>query len=126
MADPLATVSDAASYGLTVTEAALRRASVRIRGHLGPAGSARLGALIAAGSVPDEIVELACTVAARLQAMPSALVGGVQSEGAGPFQTTYGWDSHKAASGLTEGEKQTLGKLLPRPGRTVSVGPSTK
>lgn len=73
-------------------------------------------------ALPDELVELVCSVAARIGGMPSELQAGVQSQGAGPFQQTYGWDSYKAASGLTEGEKQVLARCLPRLPRTITLG----
>lgn len=73
-------------------------------------------------ALPDELVELVCTVAARMGGMPAELQAGVQSQGAGPFQQTYGWDSYKAASGLTEGEKQVLARYWPRLPRTITLG----
>ena len=73
-------------------------------------------------TLPDELIELVCTMAARLGGMPAELQAGVQSQGAGPFQQTYGWDSYKAASGLTEGEKQVLARYWPRLPRTVTLG----
>ena len=178
MLQPLASVADAADFGLTVTEAALRRASARIRGHVRqqitygastvvlPESDRRLperpvvsvssvvdeeGATLVAGTdyelvngcidttasgrltvtyvhgweiLPDELLELVCTVAARLGGMPAELTAGVQSTGAaGPFSgPTYGWDSYKAASGLTEGEKVALGRYWPRIPRTITLG----
>ena len=72
--------------------------------------------------LPDELTELVCSVAARMGGMPAELQAGVQSQGAGPFQQTYGWDSYKAASGLTEGEKQVLARYWPRLPRTITLG----
>ena len=74
--------------------------------------------------LPDELLELVCTVAARLGGMPADLVAGVQSTGtAGPFTgPTFGWDSYKAASGLTEGEKRVLAKFWPSIPRTLTMG----
>lgn len=73
-------------------------------------------------ALPDELVELVCTVAARMGGMPAELQAGVRSQSAGPFQQTYGWDSYKAASGLTEGEKQVLARYWPRLPRTITLG----
>lgn len=75
-------------------------------------------------ALPDELVELVCTVAARIGGMPAELTAGVQSSGAsGPFSgPTYGWDSFKAASGLTEGEKAALDRYFPRLPRTIALG----
>ena len=176
MQQPLASVADAADFGLTVTEASLRRASARIRGHIRqqvtygtsttilPESDRRLperpvvsvesvtgedGAALVEGIdweligdrinttarsrltvtythgldvLPDELVELVCTVAARMGGMPAELQAGVQQQGAGPFQQTYGWDAYKAASGLTEGEKQVLARYWPRLPRTITLG----
>lgn len=76
------------------------------------------------GTLPDDLVELVCTVAARMGGMPAELQAGVQQQGAGPFQQTYGWDAYKAASGLTEGEKQVLARYWPRLPRTITLGSS--
>ena len=178
MLEPLASVADAADYGITVTAAGLARASARIRGHVRqriaygtstvtlPASDRRLPerpvvsvesvvsedgtALVAGtdyelvgdridtartdrltvtythglGTLPDDLVELVCTVAARMGGMPAELQAGVQQQGAGPFQQTYGWDAYKAASGLTEGEKQVLARYWPRLPRTITLGSS--
>lgn len=172
----LATTADATDFGLTVTEAALRRASTRVRTYVDqeitlgsstvvlPQSNRRLPqrpvvtvatvvdedgvtltedteweldgdriSTMATGkltvtythglsTIPDDLVELVCTVAARITNMPTELQGGVQQQGAGPFQTTYGWDSHKAASGLTQGEKDTLNRIWPRIPRTITLG----
>lgn len=75
-------------------------------------------------TLPDDLVELVCTVAARMGGMPAELQAGVQQQGAGPFQQTYGWDAYKAASGLTEGEKQVLARYWPRLPRTITLGSS--
>jgi hypothetical protein len=172
---PLASVADAADFGLTVTESALRRASARIRGHVRqqitygvstvvlPESDRRLperpvvsvasvvdedGTALAAGEwtlagdridtsragrlavaythglavLPDEVIELVCSMAHRLGSIPAQLVAGTQQEGAGPWQHTYGFDSHKAASGLTAGEKEVLARYWPRVPRTISLG----
>lgn len=78
------------------------------------------------GTLPDDLVELVCTVAARMGGMPAELQAGVQQQGAGPFQQTYGWDAYKAASGLTEGEKQVLARYWPRLPRTITLGSSAE
>ncbi len=176
MLQPLASVADAADFGLTVTEAAIRRASARIRGHVRqqitygtstvvlPESDRRLperpvvsvssvvdedGATLVAGTdyelvgdlidtartgrltvtyahgldaLPDELLEVVCSMAFRLGAIPTALVAGTQQEGAGPWQHSYGFDSHKAASGLTAGEKEVLARYWPRIPRTITLG----
>lgn len=66
------------------------------------------------GAVPDGVIFLVCSVAARLANTPTGLANGAQQEGAGPFQATYGWDAWKGQSGLTAGERAQLRRLLPR------------
>ena len=75
-------------------------------------------------TLPDELVELVCMVAARIDASPttSAIAQGVQQQTSGPFSIGYGWDSYKAQSGLTEGEKQVLGSYWPKLPRTITLG----
>lgn len=178
MLAPLATPTDAAAFGLDVTDEALARASARIRGHVRqqitsgtstvvlPESSRRLperpvvsvesvtdedGTVLVDGTdwdlvgdridtsatgrltvaythglpaLPDELVELVCMVAARIDASPttSAIAQGVQQQTSGPFSIGYGWDSYKAQSGLTEGEKQVLARYWPRLPRTITLG----
>ncbi len=73
-------------------------------------------------TLPDELVELVCSTANRLGSIPAQLVAGTQQEGTGPWQHTYGFDSHKAASGLTAGEKEVLARYWPRVPRTIPLG----
>lgn len=176
MLPALATSWDASAFGLTVSDAALLRASARVRTYVDqqitygtstvilPQSNRRLpqrpvidvsavvdsdgvtltettdweldGDTIATTSTdkltvtythglveaPDALVELVCTIGARIDSMPAGLQSGVQQQGAGPFQQTYGWDSHKAASGLTQGEKDTLDRIWPRIPRTLTMG----
>lgn len=169
---PLASIADAAEYGLTVTYASLLRASARIRGHvrqqitygvstivlpessrvlperpvvavssvvdadgaavdytlagdrIETAASGRLTVTYThgMGTLPDELVELVATMAHRLGSIPTALVAGTQQEATGPWQHTYGFDSHKATSGLTAGEKEVLARYWPAIPRTISLG----
>lgn len=63
--------------------------------------------------LPDELAELVCQVASRLNAPNESLAGGVQTESAGSFSVGYGWDAWKAQAGLTQGEKDALGRYWP-------------
>ena len=74
--------------------------------------------------VPDELIELVCSVAARIEAVPasSPLTQGVQQQTAGPFTVGYGWDSYKAQSGLTAGEKEVLARYWPRLPQIIVTG----
>ena len=173
MPQPLASVADAADFGLTVTEAAIRRASARIRGHVRqqitqgtstikargpvfrlperpvesvtsvtrdgqPVAFTLEGSVLTVDSldvvtvtyshgyvlVPDELIELVCSVAARIEAVPasSPLAQGVQQQTSGPFTVGYGWDSYKAQSGLTAGEKEVLARYWPRLPQIIVTG----
>ena len=73
-------------------------------------------------ALPDELVELVCQVASRLDTPTPALAAGVQSEGVGPFSVGYGWDSYKAQAGLTQGEKDTLDRYWPRLPQIIVMG----
>lgn len=71
-------------------------------------------------TVPDEVKELVCNVASRLATIPTAAASGVQQETAGSESVTFGFDSYKAISDLTAGEKAVLDRLFPRlPGIVV-------
>ena len=74
--------------------------------------------------LPDDLVEVVCSAAYRLDSIPAALVAGTQQEGTGPWQHTYGFDSHKGTSGLTAGEKEVLARYWPRLPRTIPLGPA--
>lgn len=75
-------------------------------------------------SLPDELVELVCQIAARMDAAPasSALSQGVQQQTAGPFMVGYGWDAYKATAGLQAGERETLARYWPTLPQVVTVG----
>lgn len=72
--------------------------------------------------LPDELVELVCQVASRLETPNASLAAGVQTEGTGPFSVGYGWDAWKAQSGLTQGEKDTLDRYWPSLPQIISMG----
>lgn len=71
-------------------------------------------------TLPDELIELVCGVAARLAEVNIDVASGVQQETGGSESVTYGFDSYKAISDLSEGEKQVLDRIFPkRAGVTV-------
>lgn len=72
--------------------------------------------------LPDEMVELVCQIASRLDTPSPALAAGVQSEGAGAFSVTYGMDSYKAQAGLGAGEKAVLDRIWPTLPQIISMG----
>lgn len=71
------------------------------------------------GLIPDEIVELVCTVAARLGGTSEALTQGVTQEQSGSASQTFGMDAFRAVSGLTSEEKAVLKRLFPDLGGIV-------
>lgn len=174
---PLVDQTTAADLGFAVSDAALCRASARVRGYLGQqvtpgestvtargpvfrlperpvvavssvvdedgapvpwdlSGSiltvATLGVVTVTFShgfaeLPDELAELVCQVASRLDGLSAAtsLAQGVQQQQqiAGPFQenVTFGWDAWKAQAGLAQGEMDTLARYWPRLPQIVTV-----
>jgi len=72
--------------------------------------------------LPEELIELVCQVASRLDVPNASLAAGVQSEGTGPFSVGYGWDAWKAQAGLTQGEKDTLDRYWPHLPQIITVG----
>lgn len=74
----------------------------------------------AAGEIPDELVEVVCTIAQRLSTVvDTALASGVQQEQSGSASQTFGWDAWKALSSLTTEEKAVLKRLFPSLGGIV-------
>ena len=74
-------------------------------------------------AVPDEVKELVCNVASRLATIPTAAASGVQQETAGSESVTFGFDSYKAISDLTAGEKAVLDRLFAKPPGVVVMRP---
>lgn len=71
-------------------------------------------------SLPDALVEVVCSIAARLDTVDPAAAAGVQQETGGSESVTFGFDSYNAISDLTTGEKRALDRLFPRrPGLVV-------
>lgn len=176
MLPALASTADATAYGLSVTDAALKRASTRLREFVGQQISSGTSSVVLRGSlvrlpqrpvtsitsvtdsdgvvlsaddyalsgggvlqlprhdewtvvyahgwalaagetpsaVPDGVVELVCTIAARLTSTDPALAAGVTQEQTGSQSQTLGWDAWKGLSGLTAEEKVRARGLFPR------------
>lgn len=176
MLPALATAADATAFGITVTDAALLRASTRVRAFVGQRISDGTSTVTARGtllrlpqrpvrsitsvvdeddnpveytlsgggilevqdrcevtvtyehgfedgSLPDELVEVVCTIAARLESVDPALASGVTQEQSGSASQTFGWDAWKANSSLTAEEKAVLSRLFPRVPRTFVMVP---
>lgn len=66
--------------------------------------------------VPDRIVEVICTIAARLEEVSPALSGGLQQATVGGESQGFGWDSYKGVGDLVTSEKEALARIFPRRG----------
>lgn len=111
MLTPFATVAEAIRFGYTVADPYLVRASARIRSVIDVPE-------VLTDAKEDALAELTCSIASRLQSADTSEAGakvaaGVTTEAEGPFSTGYGFDSYKAASGLTAGEWERLRAILP-------------
>lgn len=186
MLPALATTANATAFGLSVTDAALLRASTRLREFVGQQVSSGTSTVVLRGSlvrlpqrpvtsitsvtdsdgvvlaaddytlsgggvlqlprhdewtvvyahgwtleadgetpatIPDGVVELVCTIAARLVATDPAVAAGVTQEQTGSQSQTLGWDAWKGLSGLTAAEMVRARALFPRPPRTLVMVP---
>lgn len=63
--------------------------------------------------LPDELIELVCSIAARLAAVPDAAAAGVRTEQAGGEAITWGVEAYEASRGLTRTEKAALRRVFP-------------
>ena len=109
----IATPEDAAQYGLTVSQASLNRASTRVRAYT----RQKLE-----GESTEELIEIVCTIAARLEALNPAMVDGIQSAAAGGESVTFGFDSHKGSTSLVTEEKAVLDRMFPQVSRLIVQG----
>lgn len=65
-------------------------------------------------TVPDSLIELVCSIASRIAAMPSAITAGTVTEAAGGESVSYGYDAWKGATSLVSEEKNSLDRMFPR------------
>lgn len=180
MLPPLVSVEEATQLGFDLTETALTRASIRIRGYLRQMITVDTSTIVARGPIfrlperpvqevhsvtsadhddnrdvpyrldgslirvdtlgrvqvvythgyaklPDELVELTCQAAERIEAATNSPTGrdvaaGIRSESVGPYSIGFGWDAYKAQSGLAAGEKETLRRYFPNLPNPITVG----
>lgn len=64
-------------------------------------------------TLPDELVEVVCAVASRMQNSSAAAASGVQQETGGSESVTFGFDSYNAIAELSTGEKRMLDRIFP-------------
>lgn len=106
-------VSDTANTALLTSD----EYTVRSGGVLevpGYGGNLRVVYTAGWATLPDELIELVCGVAARLSEVNLDVAVGVQQETGGSESVTYGFDSFNAISELTTGEKRVLDRIFPR------------
>jgi hypothetical protein len=70
-------------------------------------------------ALPDALVELVCSIAARLAAIPAAIITGARTEQAGGESVTWGADAYAGTTGLTAAEEAALDQLFPALPRTT-------
>lgn len=73
--------------------------------------------------VPDGLVELVCSIAARMAATPDAVGAGAQTEQAGGESITWGYDAYAGTTGLTQAERRELDRMFPRLPSTTFLRP---
>lgn len=69
--------------------------------------------------LPDELVELVCSIAARMATTPNSVGAGARTEQAGGESVTYGSDAYAGTTGLVPEEKKELDRMFPKPPRTI-------
>lgn len=69
--------------------------------------------------MPDELVELVCSIAARLAVVPATVAAGARTEQAGGETVTWGMEAFAGTTGLTSPERAALDRLFPRRPRTT-------
>ena len=74
--------------------------------------------------MPDELLDLVCSVASRLGATPSGggMEAGIRSESIDDYSVTYAAEGLTMASGLLEGEIASLHSILGAPPTAWVVG----
>jgi hypothetical protein len=73
-------------------------------------------------TLSDEILDVVCTIAARLEALNPALASGAQTESGGDESITFGWDAHQGVGDLVASEKARLSRIFPRVRRVIVAG----
>lgn len=73
--------------------------------------------------LPDGLIELVCSIAARLASTPEGMLAGARTEQAGGESITWGTDAYSGATGLTSTEKAELDRLFPKLPFTIWLRP---
>jgi hypothetical protein len=64
--------------------------------------------------LPDDLVEVVCSIAARIYSMPDGLRDGAQVENASGLSVTWGVDAYRGTTNLLDEEKKRLRGIFPR------------
>lgn len=72
-------------------------------------------------TIPDELIELVCSIADRLGSVPAAMAAGATTEQAGGETITWGSDAYAGSTGLTSAEEKALATLFPKRPRTAQL-----
>jgi len=72
-------------------------------------------------TLPDELVEVVCSIANRMYSAPAGMASGIQSEAADGESITWGSDAYGGVAELTGAEKRVLDRVLPSSRRRPSV-----
>lgn len=72
-------------------------------------------------TIPDELKEIVCAVAARMAATPAGLAAGYQSESADGETIGYGSDAFAGVAELTKAEKRVIDRIYPHSRSVPSV-----
>jgi hypothetical protein len=72
-------------------------------------------------TLPDELIEIVCAVAARMANAPTALENGVQSEALSGGSVTWGSSAYAGVADLTPNEKAVLDRIYPKLPQSVDV-----
>lgn len=70
-------------------------------------------------TLSDDIIELVCSVAKRLQDLNPALEEGAVSETGGSEGMTFGWDSYQGVGDLVTSEKTRIARFFPKVPRAI-------
>ena len=72
-------------------------------------------------TLPDELLDVTCSVADRLANTAAGMESGVRSEGVGDYTVTFSVESLDTASGLLPGEKVTIDQIFGAKQRAATI-----
>lgn len=72
-------------------------------------------------TLPDQLIDVTCSIAERLANTVPGMESGVRSEGVGDYTVTFAVESIDTASGLLPGEKATLDDIFGNKQRATTI-----